>query len=114
MSTHNKKLVTERQILVIIKKPGQPPEVEPLFPNELEAFRKAVGGFIEPVTLCTDLVLLVNEEGRLLNLPYNTTVCGLSLYGTILAVGTKGPEFASIRASHVPMVMNILGGKRYA
>ena len=113
MSTHNKKLVTERQILVIIKKPGQPPMVEPVFPNELEAFQQAVGGYIESVTLCTDLVLIVNEEGRLLDLPYNTTVLGLPLMGTIVAVATSGDEFASINASHVPMVMNILGGGRY-
>ena len=110
----HEKTTKENQILVIIKKPGQPPMVEPLFPNELEAFQQAVGGYIESVTLCTDLVLIVNEEGRLLDLPYNTTVAGLPLFGTIVAVSTNGPEFASIKATHVPMVLNILGGGRYA
>ena len=39
----------EKQILVVIKEPGKPPRVEPLFENTLEAFQKAVGGYIETV-----------------------------------------------------------------
>lgn len=41
----------EKQILVVIKEPGKPPRVEPLFENTLEAFQKAVGGDIETVTM---------------------------------------------------------------
>ena len=61
----------ENQILVIIKEPGKAPRVEPLFDNDLKAFQKAVGGYIETVTLATDLVIICNEEGRLKELPYN-------------------------------------------
>lgn len=55
----------EKQILVAIKKPGELPGLEPLFENSLEAFQKAVGGYIEVVTVASDLVLICNEEGRL-------------------------------------------------
>lgn len=97
------------KILAVIKEPGREPYVEPTLENTLEALQKAVGGgHIETVTLCTDLVLIVNEEGRLLGLPENTTVCGLPLCGTIVAVGRKKDEFASIKAANVPAVMRLL------
>ena len=100
----------EKQILVIIKEPGKEPVVEPLFDNDLKAFQEAVGGYIETVTLATDLVIICNEEGRLKGLPHNTTVFGVEFCGTIIAAGVKGEEFASIKASVVPTVLRMLGG----
>lgn len=98
----------ERQILVCIKRPGEGPMVEPLFDNTLEAFQRAVGGYIGTVTLCTDLVLIVNEEGRLRGLPYNLDIWGCPFYGTVIAAGVKGDEFASIKGSSVSWVLRLL------
>ena len=98
----------ENQILVVIKEPGQAHRVEPLFDNTLEAFQKAVGGWIETVTLATDLVLIVNEEGWLRGLPFNVKVCGFNLAGTVIAVGVNGDEFASVKAHKIPSVMRML------
>lgn len=100
----------ERQILIVIKEPGKPPRQEPLFDNTLEAFQTAVGGYIETVTIATDLVLICNEEGRLLGLPHNLSVCGVDFCGTVLAVGIKGDEFASLKAAAIPAVMQLLQG----
>ena len=102
----------EAQILAIVKEPGKPPRVEPLFENTLRAFQEAVGGYIETITFCLDLVLIVNEEGRIRDdVPFNCRVCdGLDLYGTIVAVGVKGDEFTSLKASIVPAVLRLLGG----
>ena len=105
------KAAREAQILVCVKYPGEDPRIEPLFDNTLEAFQEAVGGWIETVTLCTDLVLIVNEEGRIRGLPYNTTICGCQLYGPVLAVGVKGDEFASLKAANVRTVLQLLGGE---
>ena len=69
-----------------------------------------MGGYIETVTLATDLIIICNEEGRLLDLPFNIELCGVGFVGTILAVGAKGDEFASLKASCVPFVMKSLGG----
>ena len=100
----------EAQILAIVKEPGQSPRVEPLFTNTLQAFQEAVDGYIETVTIATDLVLIVNEEGRIrADVPYNCTVCGLELFGAIVAVGVKGDEFASLKASQIPAVLSLLG-----
>lgn len=101
----------ENQILVIIKEPGKAPVVEPLFDNDLKAFQEAVGGYIETVTLATDLVIICNEEGRLQGLPHNTTVFGVDFCGTIVAAGVKGEEFASLPARAVPAVLRVLGGQ---
>ena len=91
----------ENQILVIIKEPGKDPRTDPLFDNTLEAFQKAVGGYIETVTVASDLCLVVNEEGRIRNLPYNLTLCGMPLFGTVIAVGVSGEEFVSIKPDNV-------------
>lgn len=100
----------ENQILVVIKEPGNAPKVEPLFENTLEAFQEAVGGYIETVTVADDLVIVCNEEGRLIGLPHNTTVCGVSFVGTIIAVGIKCDEFASLKSKHVPTVLRMMEG----
>lgn len=102
----------ENQILICIKEPGKEPRVEPLFDNTLEAFQKAVGGYIETVTMAEDLVLICNEEGRLQGLPYNATICGVSFVGAVLAAGIKGDEFASVKGKHVSMVLRILRGEK--
>ena len=101
----------ENQILVVIKEPGKAPAVEPLFDNDLKVFQKAVGGYIETVTIATDLVIICNEEGRLQGLPHNTTVFGVDFCGTVIAAGIKGEEFASLPARSVPVVLRALGGQ---
>lgn len=100
----------EKQILVMIKEPGKEPRIEPLFDNTLGAFQDAVDGYIETVTVNTDLVPICNEEGRLRGLPYNVTICGYDFVGTVIAVGRKGAEFASIKAAYIPYVRAMLEG----
>lgn len=100
-----------RQILAIVKEPGKEPRVEPLFENSLHALQQAVGGYIETVTLCADLVIICNEDCRLKGLPHNCKVAGVDFVGTIVAVGTRGEGFASLKASVVPGVLKMLGGR---
>lgn len=61
--------------------------------NTLESLQKTVGGYIEVVTLCTDLAIICDEEGRLKGLPRNCQICGADFVGTIVAVGVDGDEF---------------------
>ena len=98
----------ENQILVVIKEPGQEARVEPMFENSLEAFQKAVGGYIESVTVASDVTLICNEEGRLMGLPYCCNWANVDFCGPVIAVGIKGEEFASLKASVVPFVMHNL------
>lgn len=64
--------------------------------NTLENFQRTVGGFIEVVQLSSDAAIVCNEEGRLMGLPYNTTVCGIDFVGTIFLVGTTEEEFCDV------------------
>ena len=65
--------------------------------NTLENFQRTVGGFIEVVRLSADSAIICNEEGRLMELPYNTTICGVDFVGTIFLVGVDGEEFCDVQ-----------------
>lgn len=99
----------ERQIMVVIKEPGKPARVDPLFDNTLESFQSAVGGYIECVHLDRDIVLICNEEGKLRRLPINIQVGCDFLVGTIVICGVRGDEFSSLKASQVPLILDMLG-----
>ena len=101
----------ESKIFVVIKEPGKAPVIEPMFDNSLESFQKAVGGYIETVTISDDLVIICNEEGRLMDLPKNVEVAGIGFVGTIVVAGVDGEEFSSVKSRYVPLVLQLLGGR---
>lgn len=80
-------------IKAIVKEPGKEAQEE-LIGNDLASLQKKVGGYIETVTVAEDLVIICNEEGVLLGLPYNCTLLGEPFCGTILFVGVDGEDFA--------------------
>ena len=82
-------------ISALVKRPGEPPRHVNVS-NSLEALQTNEGGDIETVTLASDQVNICNEEGLLLDLPYNCTICGVDFVGLILMVGVKGDEFADL------------------
>ncbi len=96
---------------VIIKQPGKEPEVAEI-ENTLPALQRAVGGYIETVTLATDCCIICNEEGRLEGLPYNLTFYGVSFVGPILVVGIDGDEFSSLDKQQIDFLLQCLKGGR--
>lgn len=99
----------ERQIMVVIKEPGNPARVDPLFDNSLESFQKAVGGYIEVVQLAPDLVMICNEEGKLKRLPINFVLGSDFIVGSVIFCGRSGDEFASLKAARIPHLLVLLG-----
>ena len=83
------------KIKVIIKRPGEKPYTT-WISDRLENLQKTVEGYIETVTVCSDLVIICNEEGRIRNLPYNCTILGADFFGTILLAGINGEEFGNV------------------
>ena len=79
---------------VIIKRPEDAVGSVQDIPNTLEALQEAVDGPIETITVCTDLVIICNDEGRLRGLPYNCSLLGAGFFGTVVVVGKDGDEFA--------------------
>lgn len=84
-------------IKVLVKQPGRPLQLGAI-PNELRAFQKAVGGYVEVVSLRPDLAMIVNEEGKLRGLPKNfwMEVIGDYIVGTAVFVGVDGDEFDDV------------------
>ena len=79
----------------LAKRPGEPWKFINIA-NTLEALQEFVGGYIETVTLTSDVVLICNEEGRLLDLPYGGTILRKKFYGPLLLVGVYGDEFTNV------------------
>ena len=68
--------------------------------TSLGNLQRIVGGNIETVTF-PDLgvVVICNEEGRLLGLPYCCTIDGISFCGNVVVLGYDGDEFAPVPMS---------------
>jgi hypothetical protein len=68
--------------------------------NVLDELQRAVGGYIETLTLIPGkAVMIVNEEGRILGLPVNpaaSALAGTLIVGTALIVGVDGEEFTDL------------------
>lgn len=68
--------------------------------NTLEALQKAVGGYIETLTLIPGkAVMIVNEEGRLLGLTLNpaaSALAGVRIVGPALIVGVDEDDFCDL------------------
>ena len=104
-----------KRILVIVKPPEQDPFVM-FVQNRLESLQRLVGGYIEvgvqlmPESEMAGVCILCNEEGRLIGLPENRVAePGLrGMVGQIVAIGTRGEDFASLSSSRVPMIMRML------
>ena len=88
-------------IRAIVKRPDEEYGHMTNVSNRLETLQKTVGGYIETITLDKDVVLIVDEEGRIKENPqYNCHVKGIPLYGTIVAIGYNGAgEFADLTIS---------------
>lgn len=67
--------------------------------NDLETLQHMVGGFIETVTFCSDLLAICNEEGRLMGFPHCCTIAGVEFVGPVIIAGRKGAEFADVPMS---------------
>ena len=73
-------------------KPAYETEIE----NTLEAEQKAVGGYIEVVSLGNDKLLICNEEGKLNGMQGNRRIGKDIIAGPFFIVGEDGDEFRSL------------------
>lgn len=84
------------KIKVIVKRPDEKYGHVTHISNTLENLQKTVDGYIETLTM-PGYVLILNEEGRLDDSPFNCHVAGFNLFGTIIVAGVKGDEFADVQ-----------------
>lgn len=95
-------------IRVVVAAPGAKPVISNIDPS-LKSLQSIVGGLVECVHV-GGLDLWVNEEGLLLDLPFNREIEGIPLVGTILVTGTDGEgELTSLSDSQIEDAFQILG-----
>lgn len=84
-------------IRTIVIDPGKDPRMETIR-NDLHTLQRLVGGYIEAVSLVEDMVMIINEEGKLRGLPKNfwMKVIGDYIVGTAVFVGVDGDEFDDV------------------
>lgn len=87
-----------QKIKVIIKRPDEKYGHVTAISNTLKNLQNTVGGYIETLTM-PGYTLIVNEEGILLDLPFNCKVAGFNLFGTIIVAGNQGDELADVGIS---------------
>ena len=86
----------EWKIQVYVKRPGENPELTKIN-NDLKTLQGIVDGYIEAVTLTSDLVIICNEDGKLLGLDHNCRILGEDFVGTLIFAGKRGSQFASLK-----------------
>ena len=79
----------------IIKCPGQPAFIRQI-ENTLTAFQQLVGGYIEIVYLPGKIIMVINEEGKLMNMKPNFRLGNDLIVGTAVFVSADGEEFAGL------------------
>lgn len=89
----------KKEISVVIKRPGENPEMKRI-PNTLKSLQSIVGGLIQVFPVASDLLIICNENGRLLDMPYNFSIQkGGHFVGPVIFCGAKGEDFLDIPVS---------------
>lgn len=87
------------KITAVIAQPNEWAKVVEI-ENDLKTFQTLVGGYIECVKLwnlpASKIILVCNEEGKLLGLKENFVNNDDIIVGTVVIVGLKNDEFASL------------------
>jgi len=80
---------------VILKPVGLEPR-QILIPNDMYILQQLVDGYVQPITLTSDMLLLCDEDGRVKGKKMNCTIMGIPFYGDIVLVGTKRGNFCDV------------------
>ena len=99
------------KILVAIKEVGKEGYFK-LIDNTLETFQSIVGGYIETYRLTNDLLIILNEEGKLIELEPNFVIpCHNNqreiIVGNVAIVTTKDCEFEGLNKDHMDFLKAI-------
>ena len=99
------------KIRVIVKRAGKLAEVR-WIENKLEVYNKIVGGYIETFGLTDEILIVLNEEGKIMRLEPNLLIpChgGAREYivGDVVFVSIDGAEFAGLSDEQISFIESI-------
>lgn len=84
---------------VVVKRVNQVPKVIDVENEEgtlLEFLEREVGGLIEAVYLANDIIMIVNEEGKLIGLEPNFLIGGDIVAGNAVFLGSEGKKITGL------------------
>ena len=84
-------------MIALVKEPGKLPREIDITPD-LATLQDLVGGYIEAVHIAEDLILIVNETGKLDGLPANVFCGDDYLAGNVVALGVSPDADADFRS----------------
>lgn len=94
------------RIRVLVKEPSKPP-VEMVIDNTLEALQRIVNGYIEVVHF-GDLLMIVNEDGKFLEIEQNIAFPADVVVGTVIVLGEDGEEFRGLTSAEIEIAKKML------
>lgn len=99
------------KIKAVVAEVGKEPEVREIT-DSLESMQAIVGGYVECIMMPGNIDIYINEEGRLMNLPFNRFVAGLPLVGNIFAVSRdKDGNCISLNQNQIDSLMKMFSLK---
>lgn len=91
---------------MLVVEPGKHPYVAAI-ENRMQALQRAVGGWIEVISLDEESLIIGNDESKLLGLPGNRQLENDILAGTFLIVGRQGDAFTSLSEENQVYYANV-------
>ena len=103
--------MSDKMLKVLVVEPLKPCRVQEI-PDTLEAMQQIVGGNIEAVSFAREAIIC-NEEGKILDLPFNRPLCdkhGIPfdiIQGTFFVAGVDGASFVSLTDDQIQRYKNL-------
>lgn len=102
----------ETVIKILVKRVKEKPEVVKV-ENALSPLQDLVKGYLETVQLNRDIIMVVNEEGKLLDLENNFHVISQqrildTVVGNAFFVSSEGAEFTSLSDKQIETIQKAL------
>lgn len=88
-------------VKIIVIEPSKEPEVRELKEISLKAMQEIVEGYIEVIGFDRDTLLVINEEGKLRNLPLNFQIRHHTIVGTVFICGKQGEDMIGLTESQI-------------
>lgn len=99
------------KIRVLVVEPNDIPRLKEI-ENTLDTYKEIVQGYIECIYPWKDIIIVCNEEGKILNLKPNRFVKGNLIVGTFIIVGNdnKG-DFRSLTDEEIKSYKKLFNAK---
>ena len=93
---------------VLVKQPGKK-AITTWLENKLEALQRFVGGYVECILLDDSILMICNEEGKLLNMPVNFILENDVIVGPVIFCGINGDKFDDLPDGTETKIRTMIG-----